>query len=308
MQYREFTYDTGVWDSYFFEKNMLGDVVAVYDANGTKLMYYTYDASGQGGGYSQNGGQNTGAAKNPFRYRGYYYDKETGFYYLNSRYYDPILGRFISPDSEAVITATPTALTDKNLYAYCDNNPVSRYDHGGAFWDTFFDIFSLGASIIEVCCNPSDPWAWAGLVGDFVDLVPFVSGVGEITDAARVATKADDIVDSIQDGVKITKATDFTSDARKLVDSLDHTGDVTRSSASAGRKIHSGYKTGYEGIEGMTKEAVHGKNRIDFLDSTNKIIYELKPNNPRSIKQGIKQLKRYNDSLGGGYTLILELY
>ena len=128
MQYREFTYDTGVWDSYFFEKNMLGDIVAVYDANGTKLMYYTYDASGQGGGYSQNGGQNTGAAKNPFRYRGYYYDKETGFYYLNSRYYDPILGRFISPDS---YVSTGQGLLGYNMYAYCNNNPVKLVDSSG---------------------------------------------------------------------------------------------------------------------------------------------------------------------------------
>ena len=65
----------------------------------------------------------------------YYYSQETGFYYLQSRYYDPEVGRFISPDSTDVLTATPMALTDKNLYAYCDNNPVNRTDDGGMFWD-----------------------------------------------------------------------------------------------------------------------------------------------------------------------------
>ena len=55
-------------------------------------------------------------------------------YYLKSRYYDQNTGRFISPDYPDVITASPTALTDKNLFAYCDNNPVMRVDEDGEFW------------------------------------------------------------------------------------------------------------------------------------------------------------------------------
>ena len=72
--------------------------------------------------------------QNPFRYRGYYYDNETGLYYVSSRYYDPEIGRFINADTTDVLTATPMALTDKNLFAYCDNNPVMRADNGGEFW------------------------------------------------------------------------------------------------------------------------------------------------------------------------------
>lgn len=85
-------------------------------------------------------------------------------YYLNSRYYYPTIGRFISADTTDVLTATPMNLTDKNLYAYCDNNPVVRVDCGSAFWDTIFDVISLGASIVEVCINPTD----AGLADDKV--------------------------------------------------------------------------------------------------------------------------------------------
>ena len=70
---------------------------------------------------------------NPIRYRGYYYDEETGFYYVSSRYYNPVIDRFISPDTTDVLTATSMALTDKNLYAYCDNNPVMREDKDGQF-------------------------------------------------------------------------------------------------------------------------------------------------------------------------------
>ena len=74
------------------------------------------------------------ASRNPFLYRGYYYDYDLGFYVTGTRYYDLKVGRFINPDSSDVVTVTPTALTDKNLYAYCDNNPVVRVDHSGEFW------------------------------------------------------------------------------------------------------------------------------------------------------------------------------
>ena len=69
-----------------------------------------------------------------FRYRGYFYDQETGWYYLQSRYYIPQWGRFLSADHADVIAATPEGLTDKNLFAYCDNNPVTRVDEDGEFW------------------------------------------------------------------------------------------------------------------------------------------------------------------------------
>ena len=134
------------WESYVFEKNLQGDIVAVYDPWGAKYISYSYDAWGNATVTYHNGGESTKAAKNPFRYRGYYYDSDLGLYYLNARYYDSKLGRFISPDSEAVITATPTGLTDKNLYAYCDNNPVIRTDRGGEFWN--YVIGGLAGAIV----------------------------------------------------------------------------------------------------------------------------------------------------------------
>ena len=94
---------------------------------------------------------------------------DLGFYYLNSRYYDPVIGRFISSDNIDVIASTPEALTDKNLYSYCDNNPIMRRDDGGDFWETAFDVVSLAFSIADVRDDPSNPWAWAGLAGDVVE-------------------------------------------------------------------------------------------------------------------------------------------
>ena len=95
------------------------------------------------------------------------------------------------------------ALTDKNLYAYCDNNPVVRVDHGGQFWETVFDVISLGASVVDVCVNPTDPWAWAGLAGDAIDLIPFVTGVGEVTRAVKTTNKVVDKLDNAKDIAKI---------------------------------------------------------------------------------------------------------
>ena len=83
---------------------------------------------------------------NPIRYRGYYLDKEINFYYLGSRYYDPEVSRFISSDDIGVISLDNTSLYDKNLYAYCDNNPVSREDESGYFWFTVAGIF-VGAAL-----------------------------------------------------------------------------------------------------------------------------------------------------------------
>ena len=144
MMYRTTSYAIDSFDIFWFEKNLQGDIVAVYNSAGTKVAYYTYtDAWGNHSVGYINLATNEGVQYNPFRYRGYYYDTETGFYYLKSRYYDPNTCRFISPDNEAVLTATPMALTDKNLYAYCDNNPVMRVDEDGEFWLQF----GIGAAV-----------------------------------------------------------------------------------------------------------------------------------------------------------------
>ena len=73
---------------------------------------------------------------NPLRYRAYVYDEETGLYYISNRYYNPEMGRFISADTTSVLTMSPTSLNNKNLFAYCDNNPVSRKDAAGGCWIT----------------------------------------------------------------------------------------------------------------------------------------------------------------------------
>ena len=133
--------------------------------------------------------------------------------YLNSRYYDASVCRFLSPDSAGILEASPMGLSDKNLYAYCDNNPVMRRDDGGMFWDTVFDVVSLVCSVVDVIKNPDDPWAWAGLAADVVSLaVPFATGGGTIV---KAASKVDDVVDVARSVDKAADVLDTATDIGK---------------------------------------------------------------------------------------------
>ena len=105
---------------YLYRRNQMGDVTHIYNTAGTLLAKYDYDAWGNHTVTKM--GTNTIGDHNPIRYRGYYYDAETGLYYLQSRYYDPETGRFLSQDDTAYLA--PESLTGLNLYAYCNNNPV----------------------------------------------------------------------------------------------------------------------------------------------------------------------------------------
>ncbi|UKI13529.1 MAG: RHS repeat-associated core domain-containing protein [Oscillospiraceae bacterium] len=88
------------------------------------------------------------AQYNPFRYRGYYYDSELGMYYLQSRYYDPAVGRFINAD-ESDYLGTDNSLIGYNLFAYCDNNPVMNIDPSGTFsWKKLSAIVAVTAIIV----------------------------------------------------------------------------------------------------------------------------------------------------------------
>lgn len=130
MKYRDGIMDVGEFEEYWFEKNLQGDIVAVYDAAGNKHISYTYDAWGNFSTTYYDAYSTTSHANlNPFRYRGYYYDAELGMYYLQSRYYDPLVGRFISADG--VISNIGGNVVGNNLYAYCFNNPINKVDGTG---------------------------------------------------------------------------------------------------------------------------------------------------------------------------------
>ena len=131
MQYHGVNYSANTWDTYWLEKNLFGDIVAVYDNDGTKLISYTYDAWGQCSTFYHDGTTSASpVAKNPFRYRGYYYDTDLNLYYLQTRYYDSVTGRFINADG---YVTTGQGLISYNMYAYCCNNPIMYVDYSGEF-------------------------------------------------------------------------------------------------------------------------------------------------------------------------------
>lgn len=113
--------------SYFYLLNLQGDVIGIYDGNGDIVVQYTYDSWGKLISITGSLAETIGV-KNPLRYRGYYYDTETGLYYLQSRYYDPETCRFINADS---LLVAGDYLQGTNMFAYCLNNPVMYVDPSG---------------------------------------------------------------------------------------------------------------------------------------------------------------------------------
>lgn len=113
----------------YFEKNKQGDVIGLLDTKGKELVKYSYDAWGNIVDVSY---ENETALKlNHITYRGYYKDNESGFYYLQSRYYDSETGRFINADDVKILGIKDTSIYKDNLYCYCNNNVVNCTDPNG---------------------------------------------------------------------------------------------------------------------------------------------------------------------------------
>lgn len=158
---------------YFFIKNIQGDVEKIVTHQGNVAVTYKYDAWGKLISKTDNTVYGIGEL-NPFRYRGYIYDDETGLYYLKSRYYDPQTDRFLNEDDTAYIGATGTILST-NVFSYCENDPVNMIDYCGfvpykitqisinkltiktSFWFTISGsqlatVFVLTAAVIDIVC------------------------------------------------------------------------------------------------------------------------------------------------------------
>jgi RHS repeat-associated protein len=132
-------------ERYYYVRNAQNDITGLIDESGTLVVQYEYDSWGKPLAITGSKAGSIGE-RNPFRYRGYYYDDETGMYYLQSRYYDPEIRRFINADDVDVLKAQDD-LYDKNLYAYCDNNPVIRKDKYGNLWTELAIGAIAGAAI-----------------------------------------------------------------------------------------------------------------------------------------------------------------
>ena len=186
-----FVYDG---DQYYYVKNLQGDVVQIYSIWGTKAVEYSYDAWGNCTVVYEHSSYGDLAEINPIRYRGYFYDFETGFYYLNSRYYDPQVKRFINADDAGLLGGN-NEFTSFNLYSYCGNNPVLREDESGYVWHVVAGAligaaFEFGSQMISNGGNLSKiNWAKVGIataVGGVTALCGPISGA-LISGAGNVA-------------------------------------------------------------------------------------------------------------------------
>ncbi|MBM7570649.1 DNRLRE domain-containing protein [Aquibacillus albus] len=126
-------------EEYYYIRNNQGDITGLIDQYGEQVVSYTYDTWGQNVEISGTKADTVGE-KNPYRYRGYRYDSETGLYYLNARYYNPEWGRFLNADSYG---GSNGELLSHNVFAYAKNNPVMNYDPSGYFSERIEDAWDI---------------------------------------------------------------------------------------------------------------------------------------------------------------------
>ena len=190
---------------YYYLYNVQGDVIAIMRAaTGQVVARYSYDAWGKctvtnASGY-------TVGEKNPFRYRGYYYDTETGLYYLNSRYYNPEFGRFINADTTDVLSLPYYHPVQYNLFSYCNNNPVNDSDNDGQLsWLAKIAIgvaaIAVGVGVTILTGGAALPALAAGVKAACV-AGAISAGASAVKTAVRSAVSGDSFSTVIQESAK----------------------------------------------------------------------------------------------------------
>ena len=196
-------------ECYTYRKDILGNILGILDKNGKLVVRYRYDAWGKhktecldkvdgkevfkeiSGSISEEYLRyKTFAANNPFRYRSYYYDTETGLYFLQTRYYDPEIGRFITIDDISYLA--PDTINGLNLYAYCNNNPVMNVDPEGNSSVSMSTIIDILSALFEIGIGGT-----LALVGHIVKTAPRPNNIGigifrknQIADLGKLNTAA----------------------------------------------------------------------------------------------------------------------
>lgn len=251
--------------TYYFEKNVQGDIVKIYDESGNVVSEYIYDAWGS---IVAVYGDESVAQVNPFRYRGYYQDNETGFYYLQSRYYDSETGRFISaePNVDDGEFDYSAGLIGYNVYAYCCNNPIMHMDAMGESVTVACVLIGIGIGLIigsyvgsqvanKKNLTPSDGWTYwkyvvaygvlGGVVGGLVGY-----GAGVLVARYGVATAARSITNG--GGARFSSF-----DALKK----------SMGSAGKGRHWHHIVEQSQISKSGFSKYWIHNSNNVISIDA-----------------------------------------
>ena len=203
--------------------------------------------TGTGIDITDNSSYNNSVAKlNPFRYRGYYYDTETSLYYLNSRYYDPSIGRFINADDISYIQ--PTEINGLNLFAYCGNNPVMYVDPDGTWgWSEFW----------------RGTWGWSEFWRGVINVL---TGVGAIVAGALViASGVAGVGMLVVAGVTITAGALTTinggADIGEAISGYNFVRDGIFGSNQSAYDLYSGITAGIAAVGSVCLRFVFGYNR-----------------------------------------------
>ena len=187
---------------YYYRFNALNDIIGIYDENLNLIVTYTYDSWGNlinvfdANNKEITFDRNHIAFINPFRYRSYYYDEDINLYVLPERMYNPLIGRFINSDSFLASNILGT-----NLYLYCENNPVSKYDESGNGWlvniisGLVVGAIEVGAQMVSnaIIHEPIQKGAIGAFVGGFASGFTF----GKSNIATKVISKASPAIPSI---------------------------------------------------------------------------------------------------------------
>lgn len=193
------TYDSEI---YLYVRNAQNDIIGLLDKTGNIVVRYIYDSWGQVIKIEGSQKDRVGA-RNPFRYKGYYYDEETGMYYLKNRYYDPKLRRFISSDELFTVKASPETFHNRNLYSYCNDNPIIRNDHNGDIWGVAALSFVVGSIVsigTQIVCEKRklDNIDWVSAA--FAGLGTALAFMGASTALQCAVSVASDVYNGISQG------------------------------------------------------------------------------------------------------------
>lgn len=190
-------------NTFFFIRNEMNIIEGIIDLTGKVIARYSYDDFGKLLDVDK-----IDFKLNDIFYKGYLYDRETGWYLLNSRFYAPELKRFISPDKVDNLIHGVADLIQFNLYSYCDNNPVMRSDNNGQFW--FFNSNSIFQGLRNIlkpvvdCINSFVGKIEGGLIGGVVGLI------GGIANGESIGEIVDSVVQGATDGARIGSAIERT--------------------------------------------------------------------------------------------------
>ena len=241
-------------EKYLYIRDQLQNIIGITDINGKIVVKYSYDAWGAIKSIIDTSSSGIGKL-NPFRFKGYYYDNESSMYYCKTRYYVPQWGRWLSPDSIEYLN--PESVNGLNLYIYCENDPINRFDSSGHSWKSFWN--SIGSWFSEHWVELAIGTAF--IIGGAV-VTALTCGTGTTAWAAFGSALFSSIIQvgaSIGTGVLVNGV----SNLIQSKDFFDNVGDTIASSymlggiLSGGSQMLSGgfrflrAKTGFKGIDSM---------------------------------------------------------